>query len=115
MKLSGWRRSIIAIFVFALLVRLVFILTLQDGFYFLDSPVYSTAAVNLVTNGEFGETYTRPPIYPLFLAGIYAVFGEKILAVRMVESVLGACLAVLIGVFAGENRRLCAIDHTRLI
>ncbi|HLE64478.1 MAG TPA: hypothetical protein VI750_15105, partial [Pyrinomonadaceae bacterium] len=45
----------------------------------------------------------------------YAVFGEKILAVRMVESVLGAGLAVLVGVFAGENRRLCAIDHTRLI
>ena len=102
MNLSGWRRSIIAIFVFALLVRLVFILTLQDGFYFLDSPVYSTAAVNLVTNGEFGETYTRPPIYPLFLAGIYAVFGEKILAVRMVESVLGAGLAVLIAILAGR-------------
>jgi len=102
MNLSDWRRSIIAIFVFALLVRLVFILTMQNGFYFGDSVKYSAAAVNLLANGEFGEKYTRPPVYPLFLAGIYAVFGEEILAVRIVESVLGACLAVLIALLAGR-------------
>jgi len=93
---SNRRRSLICIFVLALLVRLVFIFSMQNGFYFVDSVKYSAAAVSLLKNGEFGEKYTRPPVYPVFLAGIYAVFGEKILAVRIVESVLGAGLAVLI-------------------
>jgi 4-amino-4-deoxy-L-arabinose transferase-like glycosyltransferase len=89
-------------FVLALSVRLAFIFTMQNGFYFGDSVKYSAAAVNLLTNGKFGEKYTRPPVYPVFLAGVYAVFGEKILAVRIVESVLGAGLAVLIAVLAAR-------------
>lgn len=76
----------IYIFVLALSVRLVFIFTMQEGFYFGDSVQYSAAAVNLLANGEFGESYTRPPVYPVFLAGIYAVFGYKMLAVRAVCS-----------------------------
>ena len=32
---SAWQRSLLAIFVTALLIRSVFVLTLQDGFYFL--------------------------------------------------------------------------------
>ena len=102
MKLSGWGRSIASIFLLALFVRLAFIFTIQNGFYFGDSVKYSAAAVNLLANGEFGEKYTRPPVYPVFLAGIYAVFGEKILAVRIVESVLGAGLAVLIAILAAR-------------
>ena len=57
MNRSDYRRSIIYIFVLALLVRLVFIFTMQDGFYFADSVKYSAAAVNLLANGEFGESY----------------------------------------------------------
>jgi 4-amino-4-deoxy-L-arabinose transferase-like glycosyltransferase len=91
-----WSRTLSTIFVAALLVRVVFILTLQDGFYFPDSVDYSRAAVNILTNGELGERYHRPPGYPVFLAGIYSFFGESIVAVRMVESVMGAFLAVVI-------------------
>jgi len=68
---------LIYIFVLALLVRPVFIFTMQEVFHFFDSVRYSTAAVILLTHGEFGEAYTRPPVYPVFPAGIYAVFGEK--------------------------------------
>ena len=69
---------------------------MQDGFYFTDSTLYSSAAVNLVENGEFGESYTRPPVYPVFLAGIYTPFGQKIIAIRIVQAVIGACLAIVI-------------------
>jgi hypothetical protein len=72
MNRSDYRRSLIYIFLLALSVRLVFIFTMQDGFYFGDSVKYSAAAVNLLANGEFGDKYTRPPVYPVFLAGIYA-------------------------------------------
>jgi 4-amino-4-deoxy-L-arabinose transferase-like glycosyltransferase len=93
---GNWNRTLFTIFIAALLVRGVFILTLQDGFYFPDSVDYSRAAVNILTNGEFGEKYHRPPAYPVFLAGIYLFLGQSILAVRMVESVMGAFLAIVI-------------------
>jgi 4-amino-4-deoxy-L-arabinose transferase-like glycosyltransferase len=100
--LSGWQRTIICIFIAAFMIRAVFILALTDGFYFPDSVDYSKAAVNLLMKGEFGETYRRSPLYPVFLAGIYALFGEKIAPVRMVEALLGACLAVVIALIAGR-------------
>jgi 4-amino-4-deoxy-L-arabinose transferase-like glycosyltransferase len=93
---GNWNRTLFTIFIAALLVRGVFVLTLQDGFYFPDSVDYTRAAVNILTNSELGERYHRPPGYPVFLAGIYSFFGENILAVRMVESVMGAFLAVVI-------------------
>jgi len=92
----NWRWTVFSIFTIALLIRVAFILTLQDGFYFLDSVEYSRAAVSLLMNGELGEAYHRPPGYPVFLAGIYLFFGEGILAVRIAESVMGALLAVVI-------------------
>jgi 4-amino-4-deoxy-L-arabinose transferase-like glycosyltransferase len=93
---GNWRRTLLSIFVVALLIRSVFVLSLQDGFYFPDSVQYSRAAINLLTNGELGESYHRPPGYPVFLASIYLFFGESILAVRMVESIMSALLAVII-------------------
>jgi 4-amino-4-deoxy-L-arabinose transferase-like glycosyltransferase len=92
----NWRWTVFSIFTIALLIRVAFILTLQDGFYFPDSISYSGAAVKLINNGELGETYDRPPGYPVFLAAIYLLFGESILAIRLVESLLGAILAILI-------------------
>ena len=98
----GWHRSLFLIFMLALLVRAGFVLMLQHGFYFPDSVSYSAAAVNLITNGELGESYNRPPGYPVFLAGIYLLFGESILAIRMVESMLGAFLAVIIALIGSR-------------
>jgi 4-amino-4-deoxy-L-arabinose transferase-like glycosyltransferase len=96
----GWRPTVMAIFGLALLTRGVFILTLQDGFYFPDSVDYSRAAVNLLAHGEFGESYQRSPVYPLFLAAIYALLGQEIMAVRLVEALLGAGVAVVMALMA---------------
>lgn len=59
------------IFVAAFVIRVALILTLQDGFHFPDSVGYSEAAVNLMTSGELGKGYNRPPGYPAFLAPSY--------------------------------------------
>jgi 4-amino-4-deoxy-L-arabinose transferase-like glycosyltransferase len=96
---GNWRRALVSVFFTALLIRLVFVSTLQDAFYFPDSVAYSAAAVHLISNGEFGP-YDRPPGYAVFLAAIYMVFGESILAVRIVETFLGALLAVVIALIA---------------
>jgi len=91
------RRTSSLVFVLAFSLRGAFILTQQDGFYFPDSLQYSQAALNLLAFGELGANYNRAPAYPVFLAGVYVLFGESIFAVRVVESVVGAVLAVVIG------------------
>jgi 4-amino-4-deoxy-L-arabinose transferase-like glycosyltransferase len=98
--LSAWRRAVISIFLIALLIRGVFVLSLQDGFYFSDSVDYSTAAVHLIANGAFGEAYRNCPAYPVFLAANYALFGQEIIVIRLVEALVGACLAVVIAIIA---------------
>ena len=95
---SSWHRALLLIFVLALLTRGFFIGTQQDGFYFPDSISYSRTAVNLIEYGEFGATFGRAPAYPVFIAAVYALFGESIFAIRAVESVMGAFLAVIIAV-----------------
>jgi 4-amino-4-deoxy-L-arabinose transferase-like glycosyltransferase len=97
---SAWQRSLLAIFVTALLIRSVFILTLQNGFYFPDSLSYSQAATNLLAHGTFGKAYDHSPMYPLVLAAIYALFGQHIVAIRLVQAVMGACIAVVIALIA---------------
>jgi 4-amino-4-deoxy-L-arabinose transferase-like glycosyltransferase len=96
--LDYWPQVLLAIFVMALLIRVAFVLFLQDGFYFPDSISYTRAASNLLTRGEFGEAYRRAPGYAVFLAAIQTVLGNSILTVRLTESVLGALLAVVIAV-----------------
>src|SRR5688500_9778887 len=94
----NWSRALLFVFIIALLARGAFILMLQDGFYFPDSTEYSAAAVNLITNGELGAAYSRPPGYPAFLAVIYALVGKSMFATRAVESVLGAFLALIVAI-----------------
>src|SRR4029453_4648913 len=87
------RWTVFAIFPIALLIRVAFILTLQDGFYLPDSISYSGAAVKLINNGELGATYDRPPGYPVLLAAIYSCFGENIFAILLVAFLLGEFLS----------------------
>ena len=93
---SNWRRTLWVIFVLALFTRGVFISTQQEGFYFPDSVRDFQAAKNLIANAEFDAAYDRAPAYPVFLAAVFTLFGESILAIRIVESLMGALLAVMI-------------------
>jgi 4-amino-4-deoxy-L-arabinose transferase-like glycosyltransferase len=94
--LSNWRRTVFLIFLLALLTRVAFILTQQNGFYFPDSLLYSSVAVNLLSAGEFGADFGLAPGYPVFLAAVYLPFGQNIFVIRLVESFMGAFLAVII-------------------
>lgn len=94
----SWRSAVVGLFLFAALVRVVFVLSLQPGFYFWDSVKYDRAAVHLIDDGNFGPEYDRSPAYPLFLAGIYLLLGKSILTVRLVEALLGGLIAVLIAI-----------------
>ena len=67
----------------------------------MDSARYRAIAHNIVAGRGFSENGTQPtsrvgPVYPGFIAGIYLVFGENGIAVRIIQAVLGALVAVLI-------------------
>lgn len=89
------------IFLLALLLRLL-VVGLGVGFdrelSFFDARDYDRHAMNFLagkglTNGHAWAS--RSPIYPLFLALLYRLFGHSYLAVRLVQSLLGASLVFL--------------------
>lgn len=119
--LEGWldrvaarpERVVVLILVLALAVRLAYV-TLFVG---LDSPPrydgigYDALAVHLMETGMYGverPTAFRPPGYPLFLAGVYALFGHSYPAVRLGQALLDSVTCVLV-FFTGRelfNRRV---------
>ncbi len=51
---------------------------------------YQTRALHLLHKGRFYPDAFWPPGYPLFLTSVYALAGESLLAVRIVQALLGA-------------------------
>lgn len=90
-------KTLLTVLLFSFLIRLVFVLILKpDGFYFSDTRHYDNAALHLLAGDGFGDKYNRSPVYPIYMAIIYAVFGHSFVAVRFVESLLGVFLIWLI-------------------
>ena len=90
-------------------LRLLFILRFPhfDG----DALTYGNLAVNLVTRHAFGFsmsgtlvlTYVRLPGYPLFLAGIFSLFGvEHYTAVRVVQMFVDVGTGLVLAATAGR-------------
>ena len=106
-KIWSSRKSfLIGIFLFGLIIRIAYVLTLDEKWYFYDTRHYEKAAVSLIQTGTFGDgylfdetggmTYSLEPIYPIFLASVYSIFGHNFLAVRIAQSILGALLLLMI-------------------
>jgi 4-amino-4-deoxy-L-arabinose transferase-like glycosyltransferase len=93
--LRNERRLLAVIIVLGVVIRVV--LGLVHPYVFDDSRDYVALAVRLLGEGVYGVqtkagwvTGSRMPGYPLFLAGIFAVFGESLRMVAVVQGVLGA-------------------------
>jgi 4-amino-4-deoxy-L-arabinose transferase-like glycosyltransferase len=90
----GWILLLLVV-IAALLVRLVFVLTLSDEPLWHDAREYDALARELNASGEYrtGEgapTAFWPPGYPGFLAGIYRWIDPGVTAARIVQALLGA-------------------------
>jgi len=99
----------LAIFFLAFVIRLIYVLTLEDKWYFYDTVHYHTAANNLLAGEGFGQSlldpdrvtaYNLEPIYPIFLAAVYSLFGDNLLAVRIFQSLLFCLIPILVFVIA---------------
>ena len=84
------------IFLVAFLIRVIFTLTLKDGFYFSDEFDYTVTARHFAAHGTFPESFDRSPLFPLFLAGLFKLGGESFFYIRIVQAVLGAIIALQI-------------------
>jgi 4-amino-4-deoxy-L-arabinose transferase-like glycosyltransferase len=89
----------VAIFVIALGYRLLYVVPINVKLT-SDMKGYADCARNFLSGEglvmtDFYQAY-RPPLYPLFLAASFAVFGERYLPVRVIQSVASAASAVLV-------------------
>ena len=98
-------RALLLIAAAALLVRVGYVLSGPGSPVTGDSAGYHSYAVHLLDSGVYvndeGERASRPPGYPLFLAGVYAVFGSSTAAAVAIQCLLGALTCVLIALLAG--------------
>ena len=85
----------------AFLIRLAYILTLQPRLFWFDGEHYSRLATGLLEHGTYLNDRGRPsahwpPGYPLFMAAVYALFGVNIVAVRVVQCLIGAATVAVV-------------------
>jgi 4-amino-4-deoxy-L-arabinose transferase-like glycosyltransferase len=104
----------VAIVLLALVLRVSLVLATPHFAPREDSVVYDTGAVSLATTGHFfpgslptlhrGATAFYPPLFQLFLAGVYKVVGTSAdtrwEAGRLFEAALGAAVVLLVYLIA---------------
>src|SRR5258705_10014977 len=77
-----------------------------------DGLEYDAVARPLVDHHTYGLQALRPPGYPTLIAAVYLVFGKNLLALRLVEAVLGTISGAPIGLIGtplfGRPARLIA-------
>jgi 4-amino-4-deoxy-L-arabinose transferase-like glycosyltransferase len=92
-----------AIFAAALAVRLIHLWQMRGTAYFSvlmgDARGYDLWAQRLAAGDWVGsDVFYQAPLYPYFLGVIYAVAGHDLLAVRLVQAIIGSLSAVLVAV-----------------
>jgi len=102
--LRSKKLALTVIFVVALGLRLGHVLLLEDRMYFDDARTYCIVAKNLLDGRglilDDDHRVTRAPFYPVVLASLFKVFGEGVLAPRLLHCVLGAATCVLVALLA---------------
>ena len=62
-----------------------------------DAKTYDAWAKRIVGGDWLGsEVFYQAPLYPYFLASVYAALGDELLGVRMVQVTLGAVSCVFL-------------------
>ncbi len=86
----------------ALSVRLVYLLQADDSplFYhpIVDARTYVRTALHLAEGQWLGppQPFWQPPLYPFFLAGAFALFGEGYHLPRLLQAISGTAVCLLI-------------------
>jgi tetratricopeptide (TPR) repeat protein len=86
----------------ALSLRLLHVWQMHGSVFFSvlmgDSRGYDAWAREIAAGAWLGrDVFYQAPLYPYFLAAVYAVFGHDLLAVRVIQAVLGSVACVALG------------------
>jgi 4-amino-4-deoxy-L-arabinose transferase-like glycosyltransferase len=80
----------------AVLLRFCFVMAfLKNPGNMVDVDSFINLALSILTRGEFAQTpgipsWTAPPLFPLWIAGLFKIFGVRPLAVYLANVVLSA-------------------------
>jgi len=90
----------LAVFAAALAARLIFVWhSRRLPFFFspiIDANGYDSRAAELLTTGISARTFDQAPLYSVFLAANYFLFGQGYLAPRIVQCLMGAASCVMV-------------------
>jgi hypothetical protein len=108
---ESWRRRLgppFVIFGVALAVRVVYLLSIRNAFFFehlqTEPQHYDAWATEIVRGTAHASVpFDEAPAYPYFVALIYAVVGHSVMAVCAVQALLGAAASAAIGMVAGRG------------
>ena len=99
-------KNILFIFCLAFLLRMLFCLLFKkeilyiQAHIFTDTQAYIQIAGNVLSGKGLiapgGTVASHPPLYPLFLSGVYFLFGEGYWPVRIIQSILSALSCVVV-------------------
>ena len=100
--LRARKAQLLLILLLALAVRVGFVIAFPDP---LDETRYRPIAVNILEGNGFSSDASAPysaseaatPAYPLFIAGVYAVFGRSVYALALSQALLDLSTCVLVG------------------
>ena len=100
------KKYLLIILLLALTLRIGYVLTLENKLYFPDSFRYYNIGVGLAEGRGYSSAFTAP-LYPLFLSGIYRLFGDSYLTVRIIQALVGTASVFLIyllgrNIFSGK-------------
>jgi hypothetical protein len=102
------RAGLAAVFLLALGVRVFYNVTVARNYVPIhDAADYNAMALHLLNEhclciAPHVPTTVRPPLFPLFLAGVYALPGADPLHARLALSVVGVGTCVLTALIACE-------------
>ena len=100
------RWALFLIFIAALFFRLFVVFTQEESKRLpsTDGIEYDDAALNIVSgngfsyfvNGSMQPMVHRAPMYPMFLAFVYSIFGHNYVAAKVIQAIIGALFCIVI-------------------
>jgi len=92
---------LLILFLLASFLRILYAFYLKGNIPVSDAAGFDLLGLNIWKYGEYVfqrgiPTAHRTPIYPLFLSGVYFLFGHSYLAVRIIQSIIGGLTCVVI-------------------
>jgi len=92
---------LLILFLLASFLRILYAFYLKGDIPVSDAAGYDVLGLNILKYGQYAfqpgiPTAHRTPVYPLFLSGVYFLFGHSYLAVRIMQSIIGGLTCIVI-------------------